>query len=295
MARRHYNLPPLTTLATFEVAGRHLSFKDASRELNVTPGAVSHQIKALEAELGITLFVRKHRGVELTSGGAQLFAALEYSFSEISAALARLRKTSDGYSVSVSTTTAVSSLWLTPRLARFWTEFGGIPVNQNVSDNARQMIDTDLRIQYGSTKDKTKVQAKLFQDELVPLCSPALRDKFGTPSLPELAQLPLIHLEADDVTWTTWQTWFRTLGYDGPLATGQKVNNYSIALQSAEEGAGIVMGWQRLVSPMIARGSLVKINEFSMRAPHNFYIVSDPDEYLSPNAAILKKWIIENI
>ena len=92
MARKHYDLPPLTTLATFEITARRLSFKHVASELNVTPGAVSHQIKALESELGFSLFQRRHRGVALTQQGALLFHALEGSFIRISTVLNRLRR-----------------------------------------------------------------------------------------------------------------------------------------------------------------------------------------------------------
>lgn len=130
MARRYYNLPPLNTLASFECAARNLSIKDAAQELNVTPGAVSHQIKALEGELGTALFERKHRGIGLTENGQRLFASLQRSFSDVSSTLSHVRRTSFDLSVTIAATTAVSSLWLTPRLSRFWKEHGNIPVNQ---------------------------------------------------------------------------------------------------------------------------------------------------------------------
>lgn len=110
MARSYYNLPSLTTLAAFETAARKLSFKKAAQELNVTPGAVSHQIKALEAEVGGRLFERKHHGVELTQTGEELHAVLHLTFSEISRVLVRIRKPQDDMSVSISSTTAVSTV-----------------------------------------------------------------------------------------------------------------------------------------------------------------------------------------
>ena len=147
MTRRHYSLPPLTTLSSFEAAARKLSFKDAATELNVTPGAVSHQIKALEGELGVALFDRKHRGVDLTPHGLKLFHSLERSFLDISRVLAQIQRSAEDTSVSVAATTAVSSLWLTPRITRFWKEHGNVAVNQVVSDGAgRHGTTTDLRI-----------------------------------------------------------------------------------------------------------------------------------------------------
>ena len=297
MARRFYDLPPLTTLAAFETAARNLSFKDASTELNVTPGAVSHQIKALEGDLGVALFKRKHRGVALTDNGILLFHALERSFSEIAKTLSRLRKSGDDVSVSVASTTAVSSLWLTPRLSQFWRVNAEVPVNQFVSDyGPRHSENPDLFIQYGKPSDPDKVYSELFRDQLVPVCSPEVAQKLTHTSLDNLSQQTLIHLEADDTSWTTWETWFKELGHTERISTsGYKVNSYMIALQAAQDGAGIVLGWQRLVRPLLEKNLLIPLGPNTLRAPNSFYIVSDPDETISPNARLLKTWLLQNI
>src|SRR5215813_9072461 len=101
MARRYYSLPPLTTLAAFEAAARHLSFKEAAQELSVTPGAVSHQIKALEGDLGAALFRRGHRNVELTQDGEALFEALASSFAKVSHCLQAIRARRSGDVVTI--------------------------------------------------------------------------------------------------------------------------------------------------------------------------------------------------
>ncbi len=295
MARRYYDLPPLTTLATFEAAARHLSFKNAALELNVTPGAVSHQIKALEGELGLALFDRRHRGVELTETGHKLFISLEKSFSDISGTLSRLRQSSDPGVVSIAATTAVSSLWLTPLIIRFWKERGDVPINQIVSDNPRRPIKgMDLRIRYGQDPDPDKWQTRLFRDHLVPVCAPAVAKGAAHLSLEQLAQRPLIHLDADDTSWTTWRRWFSELGYHGEIATGMRVNNYTIALQAARDGAGIVLGWQNLIRPLLANHSLVPFGPHTLEAPEGFYVVSAPRDALSENAIALRDWLERN-
>ena len=296
MARRHYNLPPLTTLAAFEAAARHLSFKDAAQELNVTPGAVSHQIKALEAELGTKLFLRQHRGVVLTDGGEALSNTLQSGFSDISATLAQLRRAGDDPTVTIAATTAVSSLWLTPRLARFWKEFQGIPVNQVVSDGLPKLNDQiELQLCYGKTAGDECVYAELFRDELVPLCSPELAEATTDTSLSALAQQPLIHLDFPSHRWTTWDSWFEDCGHMGPVADGVRVNNYTIALQAAREGAGVVLGWKRLVSPLLERGALVPLGAHSVPSPAGFHIASAPLPSLSRNARILRQWLLDSL
>lgn len=296
MARKHYDLPPLTTLATFEVAARRLSFKDAAGELNVTPGAVSHQIKALESELGVALFQRRHRGVTLTEHGLVLFHELEGSFTRISTVLTRLRRAAGETAVTIAATTAVSSLWLTPRLTAFWKAHGGIAVNQQLSDKPEpRRQDADLQIRYGDIDAEETVTFPLFRDELVPVCSPAFADAHPQPDLETLAQLPLIHPDADDLTWTTWRTWFTQLGYHGDIAKGLKVNNYTIALQAACDDMGVVLGWKRLVRPHIERGVLVPLGRHEIPAPASFYIVSDPDDMIAANAQTVRDWLLGNV
>ncbi|USG62594.1 LysR substrate-binding domain-containing protein [Sneathiella marina] len=296
MARRYYNLPPLNTLASFECAARNLSIKDAAQELNVTPGAVSHQIKALEGELGISLFERKHRGIGLTEDGQRLLASLQRSFSDVSSTLAHLRRTSFDISVTIAATTAVSSLWLTPRLSRFWKEHGGIPVNQLLSDHApKQGERVDLRVKYGKSKDTSKTHQKLFSDHLAPICSPTLAQKLAGTDLETLASMPLIHNEADDESWTTWESWFRELGYTGDIAAGIHVNNYTIALQAAQDDAGIVLGWQRLIRPLLEQKRLIPFGPHVLAAPHSFYIITEGEDMLSDNTKILRDWLLEHI
>jgi len=295
MARKHYNLPPLTSLASFEAAARHLSFKEAATELNVTPGAVSHQIKALESALGVALFRRRHRGVVLTDQGTMLFDTLESSFARISATLARLRRSADTATVTIAATTAVSSLWLTPRLTAFWKVHNGIAVNQQLSDRPESLLpDADLHIRYGNFDADHADTFPLFRDELVPVCSPAFA-AHGDIELEALARLPLIHPDADDKSWTTWRTWFSTLGYRGEIAQGLRVNNYTIALQAARDGVGVVLGWRRLVRPFLDRGVLVPLGRRSLQAPASFYIVSDPEEAISGPARLVRDWLLDNV
>ena len=296
MARKYYDLPPLTALAAFEAAARRASFKDAATELNVTPGAVSHQIKALERELGVALFVRRHRGVTLTEQGDMLFHTLESSFNRISAVLTRLRRAADETAVTIAATTAVSSLWLTPRLTAFWKAHGGIAVNQQLSDRPeRRLPFADLHIRYGDIDTEDMETFPLFRDELVPVCSPAFAAEHADTRLQSLARMPLIHPDADDITWTTWRTWFSELRYDGEIAKGLKVNNYTIALQAARDDMGVVLGWRRLVRPFLERRVLVTLGPHRIQAPASFYIVSDADDVISPNARLLRDWLLSNV
>lgn len=296
MPQGPYAMPPLKMMATFECAARRESFKYAASELNVTPGAVSHQVKSLETTLGFDLFERHHRRNTLTEQGRILFQSLEKSFSDISDTLLQLQQDHNDGAVSFTATTAVSSLWLTPRITRYWKLHGDVPIHQFVSDRPGGLgPSSDLTIRYGRTDDPDKWQSLLFQDELVPLCSPEIANKVQNASLQTLAQSSLIHLQADDARWTTWARWFQELGYEGAVSVGHRVNNYAIALQAAREDAGIVLGWRRLVQPLLDRRELVVLPPFRLPAPSGFYIVSEPEERLSANVCALRRWLLENV
>lgn len=296
MARRHYNLPPLTTLAAFEAAARHLSFKEAAQELMVTAGAVSHQVKALEGDLGIPLFRRRHRGVELTPEGEALFQALSSSFAKVSQCLHGIRARQAGEVVTIGSTPAVATLWLSPSVIRFWRAFPAINVNQVVQYRLpRNLSELDLLIRYGPEPDPRFEQIELYRDRLVPVASPALAETIAGGDLALLAGQRLIHLDADDRTWTTWGDWFAKLGHRGPIAAGTHVNNYSVALQVAQDGAGVALGWERLVSPLFASGGLVPVGPHVLEAPLSFYLVCRPDGETSPACRRLRDWIVAEV
>ncbi|APG49063.1 LysR substrate-binding domain-containing protein [Phaeobacter porticola] len=293
MSRRHYDLPPLTTLSAFETAARHLSFKNAAQELSVTPGAVSHQIKALEGELGVALFQRKHRGVELTREGQDLFEILATSFRQISRQLQKIRQNGEEDAVTVGSTTAVAALWLSPVIIRFWRDYPDLNIHQITQD--RPFQDTrefDFFIRYGRDPNATLAHTAIYRDHLVPVARPDIAQDLAQSSLPDLAQQRLIHLQSASPSWTTWADWFHELGHKGDIAVGTRVTSYSVALQIARKGAGIALGWKRLVQPMLDSNKLAIVGAYNLPAPRQFYLVGLPEAELSPNAQKLKHWIL---
>lgn len=295
MSRRHYDLPPFTTLSAFEAAARHLSFKNAAQELSVTPGAVSHQIKALEGELGVTLFKRQHRGVELTAEGEALFETLASTFRQISRQLARVRQLGEADAVTVGSTTAVAALWLSPKVIEFWREYPDINVNQVTQDRPFENVrDFDFFICYGSAQNPSLSHTSLYRDELVPVAAPETASELQGCSLDDLARQRLIQLDASNQNWTKWSDWFLELGHKGEVSKGTRVTSYSVALQIARKNAGIALGWRRLVQPMVDTGKLAIISPHSVPAPHEFYLAGLPDDKLSTGARFLKNWLVEN-
>ncbi|PIB25894.1 transcriptional regulator [Amylibacter kogurei] len=293
MSRNPYDLPSLKMLKSFECAARCGSIKDAATELFVTPGAVSHQVKALEQELGVQLFTRRHRAIELTPEGWMLKDALSRGFFDMSRAIKSVQLRADPNSVTIGATTAVSSLWLTPRISKFWRDHGEITINQQVRDRPfTRPVSLDLIIEYRvSTPDEP--HDVLFNDVLLPLCSPGFNHS-PEPQLNNLAAMPLIHLDAKETNWTSWRNWFDSLQYDGDLSTRHRVNNYTIALQLAKDGQGVVLGWQRLVAPLLDAGELVVLGRYKSAAPGRFYLIHSGDEN-TVQTALVREWLLRNL
>jgi DNA-binding transcriptional LysR family regulator len=281
-------------LATFECAARRGSFKAAASELNVTTSAISHQVKSLEQELGLRLFERGHRLVELTPEGMELMAALSSSFTSLSNVVADLRAKLETPHLTIGATTAVSSLWLTPRVTQFWRSHGEITVSQNVRDRPfTRPLQPDLVIEYAVTPPKEKA-IRLFGDTLIPLCSPAYQGRVPD-NLDDLAEAALIHLDAAETTWTNWPNWFVSLRYEGAIMTRQRVNNYTIALQLAQDGVGVVLGWKRLVKPLLKSGKLVPFSNFESKAPGAFYLVYKKGSEKRAEVRSFSEWLVQQV
>jgi len=295
MTTKRYRLPPLQALFAFESAARVLSFKNAAEEMDVTPSAISQHVKTLERDIGVALFNRRHRGVELTEAGCALLKALEHGLTHLSDAVDEIRNKGQSRAVTVFASTAMSSLWLTPRLTRFWKTHGDIAVNQHVADSEHDgSIDCDLKIWYGQPENIDASAELLFRDRLVPVCSPDYARRLSNRGLEAVANETLIHLDSSS-KWTTWRTWFDSHGYAGPLADGPHVNNYTIAVQSARDDVGILLGWERLLAPLIERELLVTLDEYAIDAPDYFYLSFPKDRPLRANAALLRNWLLRSV
>lgn len=295
MSKRYYGLPSLTTLSAFEACARHLSFKQAAAELNVTPGAVSHQIKALEKEIGVLLFERLHRGVELTPAGRELFAVLASSFSQTASVLEKISSAPSDATITIGTSAAVASLWLMPRIGRLWQAHPELRINHRVSDRLHDLdrSDIDLVVRYGNGRWDGETAVQLFTDSVGPVCSPEFARTHTVRTIRELPSLPLLQLEAIDTGWMTWMEWFALNGISVARVNGPKFNNYSIALQAAEEGAGVVLGWSRLVGAYLSAGRLVPLGDFFVPAPGAFYLTWNSRKVLDPTVELVRDWLVD--
>lgn len=296
MVRRHYELPSLNALAAFEAAARHLSLTRAAAELNVTPGAISKQVKQLEEEIGRPLFLRLHRALELTPEGNAVFQSLKDAFERVSGTIRQVGHMGSPRAVSIGTTMAFAQLWLMPRLGSFWTAHQDIVIDHIISDRAQELqrSHVDLRIRYGGGDWPEEHSALLFGDRIMAVASPAFLKRHKVRSAQELSALPLLSVEGVDWTWTTWPDFLRAAGAPHRKLTVRRFNSYVVALQAAQAGQGVALGWASLVKPLIAQKRLVKIIPAEVTAPQSFYLTWPKRQPLTLEAEILRDWLLSH-
>jgi LysR family glycine cleavage system transcriptional activator len=284
-------LPPLSALRTFEAAARHLNFSRAADELHVTHGAISHQMKALEAHLGIALFRREGRQMVLTDAGQQLHEHVHDALQRLKRGVAALRASQRAQILTVTTTPSFATRWLLPRLADFQARHPEIEVNlratQTLADFERDTIDVGVR--YGPGTWPGLEAAKLLDEQVFPVCSPGFRDGKPPATVDELASLPLLR----DVR-QPWRDWFLAVGRDWPEPTrGPLYDDPSMMLQAAAEGLGIALARSTLARAELAAGRLVRLFPDSAAASFAYYVVHPPGARQVPKVATFCTWLAE--
>ena len=295
MSRRFYSLPSLSALAAFEAAARHLSLTRAAEELNVTTGAVSRAVRALEQDLGSPLFFRRHRAVELTREGETLAAGLRDGFERMAGAWRQAKSTGREASVTVGSTMAMAHLWLMPRMGAFWNSNPDIVVDHVISDHPHGLDrpDIDLRIRYGAGDEWSDEQStKLYDDRIFPVASPAFAKAYRVRTLSDLVQRQLLSVEGIDWTWTTWADFLAALGHPARRLSVRRFNSYVIALQAARSGQGVALGWESLVAPLIEAGSLVRVTDLVIDAPQSYFVTWSATRPLTRQAGLVRDWML---
>ncbi|MCV2448837.1 LysR substrate-binding domain-containing protein [Paracoccus sp. DMF] len=287
---RPYDTSSMTALICFEAAARNAGFKAAAAELNVTPAAISHQVKALERDLGCALFRRLHRGVELTEKGAFLLLALQRGFEAISDAVTELKRRPEQVDVTIRATTAVSALWLTPQITRFWKVHPTITVSQIVSDVPGGSGRYDIAVGYGPAERGPAEVHELYRDRIIALGTRKFAQDENIVRLEDLLRAPLIHMNHDQVSWTGWRDWLRELGLPESHGRNFHVNNHMIALQAAEDHIGAVLGWERLVRRHLDEGRLVPLVGDFIESPQPFQL--EIQSRASQKARVFAAWLM---
>jgi DNA-binding transcriptional LysR family regulator len=288
-------LPPLNSLVAFEAVARHSSITLAADELRVSREAVSRQIRNLEAHVGARLFLRVHRAVELTKAGRALQGAVERGFDTIAEAGRQISRGAQDAIVSATSTIAIASFWLTPRLPRFRSRYPNVTLHVKVTDTPPDMVgqNIDVGLRYGDGNWRGLKSYRLFETDTFPVCSPAYLKSAGRPKRPQdLLQHTLLNLDGFAHVREDW-AWFleqcqlpeppanRILGFD----------SYANVIQAAVDGQGIALGFGRLMNELLASGRLVRPMTITHKKGHAVHLVVPARRKLSANAQLFCDWI----
>ncbi|MDH4449427.1 MAG: LysR substrate-binding domain-containing protein [Rhodoferax sp.] len=254
-------------LRALEAVARHLNFRAAAEELALTQSAVSRQIQALEDEVGVPLFLRHTRAVELTGAGGQLLHAAVPSLERIDAAVRQIRRTAGRKSVAISTWASFASMWLIPRLEAFQAAYPDIDIRIDATDNRVDLdtSDVDLAIRFTRSVNVSSDAVRLFGEQLTPVASPWLLK--SAPALRNAADLARFALlEASDthgvqnLEWLTWRRWLQI--HHQPRLEPKRWMYFNYAHQIAQAaltGQGIALARMPLVADSLASGDLVEV------------------------------------
>lgn len=282
-------------MRAFEAAARHLSFTLAASELNVTQTAISHQIRRLEEELGIRLFVRQNRALALTAEARDYLPGVRAAFNDLRLATDRLLRKDDDKVLTVSTLASLAAKWLLPRLTDFQEHHPGIDVRITTSTSLVdfQRDNVDAAIRYGRGQWPGLRADWLMADELFPVCSPSLLRGDKPLRCPEDLKSHML-LHTSNANSDDWRLWLTAAGLPADIARqpGITFDMIFMTIQAAIDGIGVAMGRTSYVQDDIAKGRLVVPFKIALPADAGFYLVAPEGRREAPKLAAFREWMI---
>ena len=292
-----YRLPPLNALRVFEAAARHLSFKEAAAELHITQAAVSHQVKSLEEYLGVQLFRRSARGVQLTDAARACLPKLREGFDALAAAVETIRERGEEAELVITAPPVFTARWLMPRLAEFskrepkielhvfasskMVDAGALDSTALVGDLDLRMESAAVQIHLGAGNYPGHRADRLFGVAIVAVASPDLEPGLGVP--PDLEKHTLLHDEAMEIVagGNAWRKWLEAAGVADRVDAdrGPHFSSNILSLEAASQKLGVALALRPLVNADIASGRLVAPFEIEVK----------------PGSAVaaFRKWLLE--
>lgn len=301
--RRH--LPSLGAFATFEVAAKHLSFTLAGKELNVTQGAISQQIRQLETTLGTQLFIRKHNSLELSDAGRLLLGSVTQGLDAISASVMAITGTQEPQHVTISATDAMARYWLAPRIRAFresHPEVGFTVLASDSDDTFRNYAQTDMSLLCGNERSEAGEEMHfLFAEVAQPVCTPeflATHGPFDTPE--QLNTVNLLHLHeshwsAEAIGWHPlgWSEWFKAQGAQMQQSPSSlSTNKVSLLLEACLSGDGVMLGFPHLVERHLQDGTLVPAHHRTISAGRGNFLICRQTSLRRPEVALFRSALL---
>ncbi|MDJ0776412.1 MAG: transcriptional regulator GcvA [Gammaproteobacteria bacterium] len=291
-------LPPLKALQAFEAAGRHLSFSAAAAELHVTPGAISQQVRQLEDSLGMRLFRRLNRAIELTDAGRLILPPVSRGFNQFNDALTLLQQYRSAGPLTITAPASLVSNWLIPRLQRFKADYPDIDVRIDTSNRLVDFIheDIDVGVRFGDGEYPDLDSTHLFSYELIPVCAPQLmRQGPGLREISDLARYTLLHGDYRDLdaAFPDWTMWLKVVGAEDIEAErGIFFSQADQLFQAVVDGQGVGLLANVMAEPEIAAGRLVQPFAISLPVRMSYHVVTSPAKASWPRVRAFRDWVL---
>ena len=284
-------LPPLNALKAFEAAARHESFTRAAEELCVTQGAVSHQVKALEADLAIKLFNRERQRLIITEAGRDYLAVVRDALDRIAVGTERLLHRQSAGVLTVSTSPDFAAKWLVHRLGHFAEAHAGIDLRVSATmhhvDFARE--DVDMAVRHGDGNWAGLDAVQLSAEQLFAICSPKLMSGRRLARPADILKFPLIHLDSR----ADWTKWLRVAGIsDDNVRHGPVLNRASMVIDAAINGQGIALARTTLAAWDLINGRLVRPFAEALRLSKTYWIVCPKATSNVPKIVTFRDWLL---
>jgi LysR family glycine cleavage system transcriptional activator len=295
-------IPGTRALRTLEAAGRHLNFTRAADELGLTPAAVSHQIKEIEDQIGVALFTRTSRTIRLTEAGAVLLEASNEALDLIGRAVTRARKMTRGAAMlKVTLDAQFAAKWLMRRVDDFRKLRPDIELRFDIAYEVRDfdVDDVDVGIRFGTGKYPGLCADRLFDNVIIPVCSPSLL-KSGPPLREprDLFHHTLVHIEwsRQGVTWPNWRMWMAAAGVDDFDDSRTVVfGTSSDAVQAAIDGNAVALADFAMVANDLSQGRLIRPFELGIKVSAEFaYFLVYPESVADdPRIVAFRQWLLD--
>lgn len=284
-------LPSLPLLIAFEVAARTGSITAAAKEIRLTQGAVSRQIKALEAQLDVQLFMRERQMIRLTPAGESYAREIREALRRISTASLNLRANPKGGTLNLAVLPTFAERWLAPRLAAFGSTHPHIVVNVMTRsapvDFRHESFDG--AVHFGTEGWEGLCMAALRRETIVPLCSPELRRQYGFAQPADLKNAPLLHLTTRP---DAWERWFLFNGHDPESIHGPLFDQFSTMAQAAMTGLGLVLLPSFLFAAEIEAGTLVPALNLPMQSEESYFLTWPLNRSTYTPLLAFREWLL---
>lgn len=296
MSEKTRRLPPLNSLRAFAAAAERLSLAAAAEDLHVTPSAVSLQIRQLEEHLGIPVFIRTGRGLQLTNEGKAILPGILEGFDQLRMALSLIGPQGEENVLTLSVAPSFAAKWLSPRLDAFAQAHPNIDIRILATDQLVDFAvdDVDIAIRYGSGIYPGLTSEHLLAERVFPVCAPQLLENAADHPLDLLRSQTLLHDDSpdQDKTCPDWRMWLRAARISGvDWRRGPRYNQSSMVLEAAVAGRGVALAKATLAAADLAAGRIVKLADIDQPVEFAYYLVYPAERRQSAKCNAFREWV----